>query len=63
MLICTQDLFQQDGAPAHSACLVRRTLNNVFRNGWLGMNGTVEFPPRLPPLDFFLWDYLKNIIY
>lgn len=30
------------------------------------MDGTVEFPPRSPdltPLDFFLWGYLKNIIY
>ncbi|EZA51365.1 hypothetical protein X777_09997 [Ooceraea biroi] len=58
--------FQQDGTPAHSARAVRRTLNNVFRNGWLGIGGTVEFPSRSPDLtalDLFLWGYLKNIIY
>lgn len=56
--------FQQDGAIAHSARAVRKTLNNVVQNDWLGIGGTVEFPPRSPNLtDFFLWGYLKNIIY
>lgn len=52
-------LFQQDGAPAHYARLVRDYLDIVFPNRWIGRGGPIAWPPRSPdltPLDFFLKD-------
>lgn len=58
--------LQQDGAPPHYAVAVRRYLNNVFPDRWIGRRGAIEWPPRSPdltPLDFFLWGYLKSKVY
>jgi hypothetical protein len=58
--------FQQDGAPAHNALAVRNYLENRFKNRWIRTFGSVLWPPRSPDLsilDFFLWGFLKNIIY
>lgn len=58
--------FQQDGAPAHFARLVRDYLDLVFPNRWIGRLGTIEWPPRSPdltPLDFFLWGFLKDKVF
>lgn len=58
--------FQQDGAPPHYAADVRRYLDQVFPNRWIGRRGSIEWPPRSPdltPLDFFLWGHLKNVVY
>ncbi|XP_008185485.1 uncharacterized protein LOC103310101 [Acyrthosiphon pisum] len=51
--------FQQDGAPAHNAIIVRQHLNKIFPNRWIGTNGAVPWPARSPdltPLDFFYGD-------
>lgn len=59
-------IFQQDGAPAHHALLVRTYLDLVFPNRWIGRNGPVAWPPRSPdltPLDFFLWGFLKDKVF
>jgi hypothetical protein len=48
--------FQHDGAPAHNAITVRRFLNQIFPNRWIGTYGVVPWPARSPdftPLDFF----------
>jgi hypothetical protein len=32
----------------------------------IGRSGSIAWPPRLPdltPLDFFLWGYVKNLVY
>lgn len=58
--------FQQDGAPPHYAAIVRRFLDDVFPNRWIGRRGPIEWPPRSPdlnPLDYFLWGYVKNVVY
>lgn len=59
-------IFQHDGAPAHYARDVREHLNMRFRQ-WIGRGSRhVPWPPRSPdltPLDFFLWGYIKNIVY
>lgn len=58
--------YQQDGAPPHYAADVRRYLDQVFTNRWIGRRGSIEWPPRSPdlnPLDFFLWGHLKNVVY
>lgn len=58
-------VFQQDGAPAHYSRAVRTYLDRRFRM-WIGRGGTIAWPPRSPdltPLDFFLWGYLKGVVY
>ena len=58
--------FQQDGAPAHYATKVRSWLDEKFNGRWIGRRGPIEWPARSPdltPCDFFLWGYLKNIVY
>ena len=58
--------FQQDGAPAHYSLDVRNWLNKKFGDRWIGRRGPIEWPARSPdltPPDFFLWGYLKNIVY
>ncbi|CAI6354208.1 unnamed protein product [Macrosiphum euphorbiae] len=58
--------FQQDGAPAHNAIIVRQKLNEMFPNRWIGTYGVVPWPARSPdltPLDFFLWGHLKTVVY
>ena len=59
-------VFQQDGAPAHYANIVRNALNEKMEGRWLGRRGSIEWPARSPdltPLDFFHWGYLKNKVY
>ena len=58
--------FQQDGASPHYAIPVRRWLDKKFKDHWIGRRGPLEWPARSPdlsPCDFFLWGYLKNIVY
>lgn len=59
-------IFQQDGAPAHYALDVRNWLDNKFPGKWIGRDGPYEWPARSPdlaPCDFFLWGYLKSLVY
>ena len=59
-------IFQQDGAPPHSTIVLREYLSQNFREPWIGRNGPVHWPPRSPdltPLDFFLWGYMKDLVY
>lgn len=59
-------IFQQDGAPAHYAALVRQYLNLVFPNRWIGRLGPILWPPRSPDLtslDFFFWGFLKDRVF
>lgn len=60
-------IWMQDGAPAHYARIVVSFLNQHFPDGWIGRRGTyLEWPPRSPdmtPCDFFLWGYIKDIVY
>lgn len=59
-------IFQLDGAPAHKFKPVATYLNNKFPDKWIGLNGPMKWPPRSPdltPLDFFLWGYLKDVVY
>ena len=59
-------IFQQDGAPPHWGLHVREFLNQTFPDRWIGRDGPIPWPPRSPditPLDFFLWGYVKDIVY
>lgn len=66
-LLCLNSIYyQQDGAPAHNAQVVRRFLEENFGDHLITTNGPIRWPPRSPDLsvlDFFLWGYLKNKIY
>ena len=59
-------IFQQDGAPAHFARDVRQYLDHQFPERWIGRGGPIRWARRSPdltPLDFYLWDHLKNFVY
>src|SRR5207253_8482615 len=59
-------IFQQDGAPPHWGLIVRATLDAHFPDRWIGRDGPIAWPPRSPditPLDFFLWGYVKDIVF
>lgn len=58
--------FMQDGAPPHYASGVRQWLDENFPARWIGRRGAIDWPARSPdlsPADFFLWGYLKDIVY
>lgn len=58
--------FQQDGATAHTAELTLQALTQLFPGTLISMGGDILYPPRSPdlsPLDFFLWGYLKSVVY
>jgi hypothetical protein len=59
--------FQQDGAPPHYALTVRSWLDKRFPDDrWIGRQGPIAWPARSPdltPCDFFLWGYLKEVVY
>ena len=59
-------LYQQDGAPAHYAVIVRELLNKELNGRWIGRGGHIEWPPRSPDLsvnDFWLWGDIRNRLY
>lgn len=66
-LLVIQNLWlQQDGAPPHSSRAVTDWLNVNFNGRWIGRYGPVSWPPRSPdlnPCDFFLWGFMKQLVY
>jgi hypothetical protein len=59
-------IFQQDRASLHWAIDVRETQDATFPNRWIGRDGPIPWPPRSPDitmLDFFLWGYVKDLVY
>ena len=58
--------FQQDGATSHTARVTIDLLKVKFDERVISINGPLEWPPRscdLTPLDFFLWDHFKSLVY
>ena len=61
-------IIQEDGAPYHSWDQnVRAWLNENFDGCWMGrMSANLPWPPWSPdltPMDFFLWGFIKSIVY
>lgn len=59
-------ILQHDGAPPHFSLAVRNHLNAMYPNRWIGRGGPHAWHPRSPdltPLDYFLWGYMKAIVY
>ena len=60
------DYFQQDGASLHFTIDVPQYLDHRFPHRWIGRGSPIRWTvwsPDLPPLNFFLRDHFKNIIY
>ncbi|GFT36008.1 putative LOC100569746 [Trichonephila clavipes] len=58
--------FQQDGATCHIARATIDLLKDTFGDPLISRFGPVNWPPRscdLTPLDYFLWDYVKSLVY
>lgn len=58
--------FHQDGAPPHYANLVRDWLQEKFGDRVIGRGFDNFWPPYSPdlnPCDFYLWGYLKSVVY
>ncbi|GFT09395.1 putative transposable element [Trichonephila clavipes] len=58
--------FQQDGATCHTARATIDLLKDTFGDRLLSRFGPVNWPPRscdLTPLDYFLWGYVKSLVY
>ncbi|GFW46052.1 DUF4817 domain-containing protein [Trichonephila clavipes] len=58
--------FQQDGATCHTARATIDLLKNTFGDRLISCFGPVNWPPRscdLTPLDYFLWGYVRSLVY
>ncbi|GFW85976.1 hypothetical protein TNCV_1967841 [Trichonephila clavipes] len=58
--------FQQDGATCHTARTKINLLKDTFGDRLISRFGPVNWPPRscdLTPLDYFLWGYVKSLVY
>ncbi|GFX00397.1 cGMP-dependent protein kinase, isozyme 1 [Trichonephila clavipes] len=62
-----QELWlQQDGATCHTARATIDLLKDTLGDRLISRFGPVNWPPRscdLTPLDYFLWDYVKSLVY
>lgn len=55
--------FQQDGATPHTADIVQKWLSDKFSHRFIDKK---KWPPRSPdlnPCDYYLWGYLKSVVY
>ncbi|GFX66618.1 uncharacterized protein TNCV_1427841 [Trichonephila clavipes] len=58
--------FQQDGATCHIARATIDLLKDTFGDRRISRFGPVNWPSRscdLTPLDYFLWGYVKSLVY
>ena len=58
--------FQQDGATCHTAHATNELLQEKFGHSIISRNCDIKWPPRccdLTPLDYFLWGYLKSLVF
>ncbi|GFV69200.1 uncharacterized protein TNCV_3861241 [Trichonephila clavipes] len=59
--------FMQDGAPPHIGLCMQQFLRQHFTNDRVNSRAfPTAWPPRTPdlnPCDFWLWGYLKNLVY
>ncbi|GFY30986.1 uncharacterized protein TNCV_1629591 [Trichonephila clavipes] len=66
MKATTELWFQQDGATCHTARATIGLLKDTFSDRLISRFGPVNWPPRscdLTPLDYFLWGYVKSVVY
>ncbi|GFW67085.1 transposable element Tc3 transposase [Trichonephila clavipes] len=66
IVTCMELWFQQDGATCHTARATINLLKDTFGDRLISRFGPVNWPPRscdLTPLDYFLWGYVKSLVY
>lgn len=70
-------IFMHDGAPPHFGKKVCLWLNRTFPYRWIGREGSKKkqqqryqppiiwppYSPDLTPCDYFLWGYVKDLVY
>ena len=59
-------VFMQDGASPHTARRVLEFLREKFPDRLISLKTDQIWPPHSPdlnPLDFYLWGYLKSVVY
>ncbi|GFX31278.1 uncharacterized protein TNCV_2060971 [Trichonephila clavipes] len=62
----TELWFQQDGTTCHTARATIDLLKDTFGDRLISRFGPVNWPPRscdLTPLDYYLWGYVKSLVY
>ncbi|GFV13874.1 transposable element Tcb2 transposase [Trichonephila clavipes] len=62
----TELWFQQDGATCHTTRATIDLLKHTLGDRLISRFGPVNWPPRscdLTPLDYFLWGYVKSLVY
>ncbi|GFU65163.1 transposable element Tc3 transposase [Trichonephila clavipes] len=58
--------FHEDRATCHTARATIDLLKDTFSDRLIARFGPVNWPPRscdLTPLDYFLWGYVKSLVY
>ncbi|GFW47247.1 uncharacterized protein TNCV_57001 [Trichonephila clavipes] len=58
--------FQKDGATCHTARATIDLLKDTLGDRLISRFGPMNWPPRscdLTPLDYFLWGYVKSLVY
>ncbi|GFX30224.1 DUF4817 domain-containing protein [Trichonephila clavipes] len=58
--------FEQDGTTCHTARATINLLKDTFDDHLISRFGPLNWPPRscdLTPLDYFLWGYVKSLVY
>ncbi|GFV41835.1 transposable element Tc3 transposase [Trichonephila clavipes] len=66
MIMWKELWFQQDGTTCHIARATIYLLKDTFGDRLISRFGSVNWPPRscdLTPLDYFLWGYVKSLVY
>ena len=64
--MCHHSLNQQDSASPHWGFEICQFFNETFPDRLIGYDGPIPWLPRFPditPLNFFLWGYVKDIVY
>ncbi|GFV05436.1 putative DD41D transposase [Trichonephila clavipes] len=62
----TELWFQQDSATCHTSRATIDLLKKTFGDRLISRFGPVNWPPRscdLTPVDYFLWGYVKSLVY
>ncbi|GFV82046.1 transposable element Tc1 transposase [Trichonephila clavipes] len=66
IMLCKELWFQQDGTTCLTARATIDLLKDTFGDCLISRFGPVNWPPRscdLTPLDYFLWGYVKSLVY
>jgi hypothetical protein len=66
LIICQELHFMHNGAATHFTLVARGYLNQTNPVHWIDRDGPIVWAlcsPYLNPLNFYLWDNLKSLVY